>query len=396
MSRRALAVLVCGSLVISLSMGLRQVMGLFLAPVTIDLGLTREAFGFAVGVQNLVWGLAQPLAGLLADRHGARGVIAATAALYVAGLALASAGNDAFVLTAGLGVLVGLGQSGTGFAAVLGAVGRAAPRERRSVVLGIASAAGSIGMFTFVPATQALLGALTWRGALLVLAALALAMLPLALGVREEAPRAAAAAVPFGAMLRQAMCHPGYWLLNAGFAVCGFQLAFVATFLPSMLSDAALPPMTAAWVLAAIGLANIVGTYLCGLAGARFRKPSVLAAIYLARAAIMAAFLLIPLSVASALLFGAALGLLWAGTVPLSSGLVADIFGERHLGFLFGVVYVGHQLGSFFGAWIGGLIHDRTGSYDLVWIAAIVGGVIAALLHWPIDDRPAAQVAPAR
>jgi predicted MFS family arabinose efflux permease len=396
MSRTALVVLVCGSAVISISMGLRQVMGLFLTPITMDLGISREAFGFAVGLQSLMWGLTQPFAGLVADRHGARGVIAVTAMVYVAGLVLAGASSDALLLCTAIGVLAGIGQSGTGFAVVLGAVGRATPRESRSIVLGIASAAGSIGMFTFVPAAQALLGALDWRGALVVLAAVGLLMLPLALGVRDTAPRSHVAALPFAVVLRQAARSPSYWMLNAGFAACGFQLAFVATFLPSMLSDAALPPMTAAWVLATIGLANIVGTYLCGLLGARFRKPSVLAAIYVARAAIMAAFLLTPLSVASALLFGAALGLIWAGTVPLSSGLVADIFGERHMGFLFGVVYVGHQLGSFLGAWIGGRIHDQTGSYDAVWIAAIVLGLVAALLHWPIDDRPAAQVAAAR
>jgi MFS family permease len=395
MSRRALIVLVCGSLVISISMGLRQVMGLFLTPITMDLGISREAFGFAVGLQSLMWGLAQPLAGLIADRHGARGVIAVTGAIYVAGLALAAASSDALLLCVAIGGLAGIGQSGTGFAVVLGAIGRATSRENRSVVLGVASAAGSIGMFTFVPGAQALLGALDWRGALVALSSVGLVMLPAALGVRDTA-RGSVASVPFGVVLRQAARSPSYWMLNAGFAVCGFQLAFVATFLPSMLSDAALPPMTAAWVLATIGLSNIVGTYLCGLLGARFRKPSVLAWIYVARAAIMAAFLMVPLSVASTLLFGAALGLIWAGTVPLSSGLVADIFGERHMGFLFGVVYVGHQLGSFFGAWIGGRIHDHSGSYDAVWLAAIVGGLIAALLHWPIDDRPAVQVAAAR
>lgn len=390
MARRAWLVLGFGALAITLSMGLRQVFGLFLRPVTMDLELTRQAFGFAIGVQNLVWGLVQPAAGMAADRFGARRVVPLAGAVYVAGLVLAALGIGPLWLT--LGVLVGIGQSGTSYAVVLAAVGRAVPAERRSAALGLAAAAGSIGMFTLVPGTQGLIGWLDWRGALLTLAAVAILM-PLAGLCMPGGTAAAAAGEPatLGQAITTARRHVGYWMLNAGFAACGFQLAFIATYLPSLIADAGLGAGTGAMVLATIGLCNIVGTYLCGLLGGRLPKQKVLAGLYVARAVLIALFVLLPPSALTAILFGAAIGLIWTGTVPLTSGLVGDIFGQRHLGLLFGLVYVGHQLGAFAGAWVGGAVFDRTGSYQPVWIAAIVMGLVAAALHWPIRDAPAAM-----
>jgi predicted MFS family arabinose efflux permease len=392
-SRRFLVLLTCGSIVITLSMGVRQVFGLFLLPVTADLDISRQMFGLIVGLQNLLWGLSQPVAGLLADRFGTARVVAVGGMLYVSGLALASLSTEpaAFALT--VGVLIGLAQSGTAFAVVLGGIGRASPSHMRSLALGIASTAGSVGMFTLVPITQGLIATLNWQPALLVLAALAVLMPVLAIGLREEAAVAETAS-PEPGSARQALAiaarHPGFWMLNAGFAACGFQLAFLAIHLPSVLSDAGLGPSVGAAALALIGFSNIIGTYLCGVLGDWYRKKKVLALLYLARTALFVLFLSLPPSQASAMLFAVAIGLIWTGTVPLTNGLVGDIFGTRYLGMLFGIVYVGHQLGAFAGAWAGGFAFDQTGSYMLVWLGAIFMGVLAALLHWPIRDRPVA------
>jgi len=245
-------------------------------------------------------------------------------------------------------------------------------------------------MFTLVPLTEGLVSTIDWRGALIVLASLA-ALIPfLAIGLKENAPATALAAEPLDSqnILMIAVTQPGFWMLNAGFAACGFQLAFLATHLPSVLTSSGLTASSGAAALALIGFSNIVGTYLCGLLGARFRKNKVLACLYLARTTLFALFLALPTSQASAMLFAAAIGLIWTGTVPLTSGLVGDIFGTRHMGMLFGIVYLGHQFGAFAGAWAGGLSFDRTGSYNAVWSAAILMGVLAALLHWPIRDEP--------
>jgi predicted MFS family arabinose efflux permease len=390
MFRRFVVVLVCGSIVIALSMGMRQGFGLFLLPVTTDLGMSREVFGFIIGIQNLLWGLTQPIAGLLADKFGAGRVVVAGGVLYVAGLGLAalSTGAGTFGLT--VGVLIGLAQSGTAYAVVLGGVGRAAPPEWRSFALGIAATAGSVGMFALVPASQGLISMLEWRPALVVLAALAVLMPLLAVGLMEPPAMTTPArqSLPVREGLLTAVRHPGFWMLNAGFAACGFQLAFLATHLPSVLFDAGLGASAGAAALALIGLSNIIGTFLCGMLGGWYRKQKVLAVLYLARTAVFVLFLAMPSSHASAFIFALAIGLIWTGTVPLTSGLVGDIFGPRHLGLLFGIVYVGHQLGAFAGAWAGGFAFDRTGSYELVWVGAIAMGLVAALLHWPIRDEP--------
>jgi MFS family permease len=381
-------IVACAALIMTLSMGVRQVSGLFLGPVVFELGLSREAFGIAVALQNLVWGLTQPIAGLIADRYGARPVVIAGAVLYAAGMALAATAHDSVAFTLGLGVLCGLGQSGTAFAVILAVIGRAAPSENRSAALGIGSAAGSVGMFVLVPATGALIELLAWRNAMMLLAALLAVMLVLGLALGRERAGAVEQQASGSAAIRAAGADRDYWLLNLGFAVCGFQLAFIATYLPTILVDRGLGLGTGAAVLAAIGAFNIVGTYLAGLAGGRWLKKEVLAALYLARAIAIGVFLLVPLSTTSAIAFGAIMGLLWTGSVPLTSGLVADLWGRRNLGFLFAIVYVGHQVGAFAGAWVAGLAYERTGSFDLAWIAAIAGGVIAALIHLVLQERP--------
>jgi predicted MFS family arabinose efflux permease len=383
-----LTIVLCGSLVVALSMGVRQVSGLFLRPVALDLGLSREAFGISVALQNLVWGLTQPIAGLLADRYGARPVVLVCGLIYVAGLAVAAAATNGVMFVFGLGVLGGLGQSGTAFAVVLAVIGRAAPVARLSAALGLGSAASSIGMFVLVPVTSALLDFFDWRSTMLILSVGLAATAVLAWPLAERGPAPHAGGAPAGAAVGTAASDRDYWLLNLGFAVCGFQLAFIATYLPTILLDRGFDIATGAAVLAAIGACNILGTYLAGLAGGRWLKTRVLAALYLARAMVIAVFLLSPLSQLSAIAFGAMIGLLWTGTVPLTNGLVADLWGRRNLGFLFGIVYVGHQVGAFVGAWAAGLIFDRTGSFDLMWGAAIAAGLAAAICHLLLDETP--------
>lgn len=388
-ARRTSIMLVCGTLIITLSLGIRHAFGVFLRPVSIDLALTREAFGFAVALQNLLWGIVQPFTGMVADRFGAAPVLVIGGLTYVAGLLLAATSSNATDLYVSVGLLVGLGLSGTSYAVVLGAVGRAVSSEKRSVALGIATAGGSFGMFAIVPGSQLLLSHFGWIPALLILAVTAALMPLLALGfVANERRAIASTTLSLSQALAQARQHSGYWLLNAGFFVCGFQTVFIATHLPAFLADQLISPLIAASALALIGFFNIIGTYLWGWYGGKYRKKYLLSALYLARALVIALFALLPVSSASALLFGAAVGLLWLGTVPLTSGLVAQIFGLRYLATLVGIVFLSHQLGSFLGGWLGGYVFDVTGSYDLVWLASILLGVAAAILHWPIADAP--------
>ena len=320
-------------------------------------------------------GLTQPVAGFLADRHGARPVVIVGGILYAVGMAVAALAPSGLVFTLGLGVLCGLGQSGTAFAVVLAVIGRVAPNESRSMALGVGSAAGSVGMFVLVPLSGALVELIAWRSAMLILAALLAATIPLGLALGRE--REAAVASPGTASGSMAIQAAGgdrdYWLINLGFAVCGFQLAFIATYLPTIIVDRGLPLTTGPRFSPQPAPSYIVGTYLAGVAGGRWRKKEFRRPLSVARSAI-AGFLLIPLSTLSAIAFGAVIGLLWTGSVPLTSGLVADLWGRRDLGFLFAVVYVGHQVGAFAGAWSAGLAYERTGSFDLAWLAAIAGG----------------------
>lgn len=381
-------VVACGAFIVTLAMGVRQSFGLFLQPVGQGLGIGRDAFGFAIAVQNLLWGLAQPFVGALADRYGAGRITAAGALLYAGGLALASAAASTLDVQISLGLMVGVALSATTFVTVLGAVGRVVPPARRSLAFGLTTAGGSLGQFLVVPGAQGLILELGWRSALQVLAAAVAVMLVLGIGIAGR-PAAQPGPEPeqgLGAALREAAGHGGYRLLNAGFFVCGFHLAFIGTHLPAFLTDRGLDPRIGAVCLALIGLFNIAGSYLFGVFGGRWRKKYLLSGIYTARALTIALFLAFPLSPMTAMLFAAVMGFLWLGTVPLTSGLLGQIFGVRYLSTLYGIVFLSHQIGSFFGAWMAGVIFDRTGSYDLIWWTSIGLGLFAGLVHLPIRD----------
>jgi MFS family permease len=386
--------LACGALILLLGMGMRNTFGLFLQPMSLDLQLPREVFSLAIAIQMIVWGVSQPIFGGLADRYGAARIAVLGGLFYAVGLLVMSNASGPWALQGGLGVLVGLGVSAAGFAVVLGPIGRAFPPEKRSMALGIASAGGSSGQLLLAPIGGALIDGLGWAMALLALAAIAALIIPLALGVRGKAVADSASANSLSEALSEASRHSGYWLLCGGFFVCGFHVAFIATHLPPFLSDHDLPPMLAATAIAMIGLFNIFGSIASGWLGGKFRQKHVLSYFYLARAIIIAGFLIFPVTQTSVLIFAALIGFLWLGTVPLTSGLVARIFGPRYLGALFGIVFFSHQIGGFLGAWLGGYIFDLTGSYDQVWLIAIALGVLAAILHWPIADNPISRRTP--
>ena len=385
--------LVCGSIIMLISLGVRHTFGLFLQPITMDQGWGRETFAFAIAVQNLVWGVSQPFAGMLADRFGAKAVVAIGSLLYALGLYVMSiAGGQAmFVLSAG--ILIGIGLSGTTFPVIFGAISRLVSPENRSLAMGITMAVGSFGQFAMLPLTLGLIVFLDWQGSLVVLSALALTMLPLAFGIRfAEAPTTNAAEnVGFGTALRDALCERDFWLLSLGFFACGFQVVFIAVHLPAFLADEGTGSGVATTALALIGLVNIAGTYYAGLWGGTRSKPHLLVWIYFARAAAIAAFVLLPVSSAAAYAFGAVMGLLWLSTVPLTNGIVATIFGVRHMSMLGGVVFLAHQLGSFVGGWLGGWLYDHTGSYDIAWGISIALSIVAALLNFPISERNRAE-----
>ncbi len=382
--------------IVTIAMGVRQAFGLFLPDMSTDLSIGRSSFGLSLALQNLLFGLAQPFVGALADRHGAGRVVAGGTLLYAAGLIAASFAGSAIGLHLSFGLMVGMALSATTFVVVLGAVGQVVTPERRSMAFGIVTAGGSLGQFLVVPAGQLLIGELGWRVALVALAGLIAVMLALAVGVSGKPQAAGSQAGGDGQTLRQALGeaagHRGFWLLNAGFFVCGFHVAFIATHFPAYLTDKGLGLAIGANALALVGLFNIFGSYLFGVWGGKWSKKGLLAALYAARGVVMIAFLAVPLTPVSALLFAAAMGFLWLGTVPLTSGLVGQIFGMRYLSTLYGIVFLGHQLGSFCGAWIAGLMFDWTGSYDSIWVASVALGFIAALVHLPISERPVARL----
>ncbi|OWJ67916.1 MFS transporter [Inquilinus limosus] len=395
-------VILAGALIMSAAMGARQTFGLFIGPFSFDRGLPVTLTAFAIALHNLVWGFTQPFAGAAADRWGSPPVVAFGAVCFASGLVLTAFASSGVLLVVGLGLLVGIGISCTTFGVVLTALGRAAPPEKRSMAMGLASAGGSLGQVALVPVAQWITNASGTAMSLLVLAACLLAVAPLGLFL-DRGGRAGASAVqqaepamPLRQAVAQALGHRGYRLLTLGFFTCGFQLAFIGTHLPNYLLLCHMPVGLGATALALVGLFNMAGSWACGWLGGRYRQQQVLGWLYLIRGAAIAAFFLAPKSEASVVAFAAVMGLTWLGTVPLTSGLVAKVFGVRHLGTLFGVCFLSHQIGSFLGAWAGGYVFDVTGSYSLVWIATAIAGLVAALLHFPIDDTPATVAAPAR
>ena len=390
--RTPLLVIVAGCLIAGLGFGARSSLGLFLEPMTAARGLTRETYGLALALQNLFWGLGLPLAGMLADRHGASRVIVAGAVVYAVGLygmGEVATGPGLYLFA---GVLTGLGIAFSAFSLALAAMVRVVGPERRTFVLGLGTAAGSAGQVVFSPLAQGFIESFGWAQALATLALMMLAMIPLAWALPRADPAAAGgrgdrAVVEqtLGAALGEAATHRGFVLLTLGFFVCGFHVAFITVHFPAYVSDLGLDPSVGAWSLSLIGLANIAGSFGAGWLGQRVAKRHGLAAIYLARSVAILALLAAPKTAATIYAFATVMGVLWLSTVPLTTGLVAQVFGVRYLATLFGLVFLGHQLGSFLGVWLGGALYERTGSYDGMWWAGVV---LAAIAHLPIDERP--------
>jgi MFS family permease len=381
--------LLCGGIILTLSMGTRQGFGLFLKPMTLDHGWSRETFAFALALQNLLWGASQPFVGMIADRMGAGRVLVAGALLYAGGLALMAMSDTGLQFSLASGVVLGLAQGCTTFSIVFGVIGRAFPPEKRSMALGISSAAGSFGQFAMVPYSQTLITHLGWFNALLTLAVTILLIAPLASALVEPRSRGAggAPAQGIGDAVREAFTHKSFLLLTAGYFVCGFQLAFITVHFPAYLVDRGLSANVGMFALATVGLFNIVGSYAAGALGAKYTKKFLLSSIYLSRSVVIALFIFLPLSETSVYLFSAAIGLLWLSTVPLTNGVVAGIFGVTYMSMLSGFVFLSHQIGSFTGVWLGGYLFDHTGSYRLVWLISITLGIFAAIVNLPIQER---------
>ena len=387
-------VLLCGGAIVTLSMGIRHGFGLWLQPITQEMGWTRESFALALAVQNLSWGVIGIFTGMLADRFGATKVLIAGALLYALGLAGMAWAPTTLMFTLTAGLLIGMAQTGTTYAVIYGVIGRQIPAEKRSWAMGVAAAAGSFGQFFMVPVEGQLIASLGWHNALVVCAVLVLIIIPMALALREpnfhDLKKASAGShqQTIAQAVAEAFKNPSFLLLTAGYFVCGFQVMFIGVHMPSYLKDANLPPHVASISLALIGLFNIFGTYLAGSLGQKLPKRYLLSAIYFIRAVAIVVFLLAPLSPWSVYAFAAVMGFLWLSTVPLTNGAIAHIFGVQHLSMLSGFVFFSHQIGSFLGIWLGGYLYDHTGSYDAVWYLAIALGVFAGLVNLPVKETP--------
>nr|AGC71529.1 putative membrane protein [uncultured bacterium A1Q1_fos_550] len=384
-------VLVCGAAVVTLSMGTRHAFGLWLQPVTQAQGWTRETFALAIAIQNLTWGLAGIFSGMAADRFGAFRVVIAGGLLYALGLVGMAYSTTGLMFGITAGLMLGTAQAGTTYAVIYGVIGRNVSAERRSWAMGVAAAAGSFGQFLMVPTSGLLISSIGWQQALVALAGMSLFIIPLAWGLRE--PGFADGGVVHRDQtilqaLREAFKYPSFQLLMAGYFVCGFQVVFIGVHMPSYLKDKGLSPQVASYALALIGLFNVFGTYAAGALGQKFAKRKILAFIYLARSVAIVTFLLAPLTPASVYIFSSVMGLLWLSTVPPTNAAIAGIFGVAHLSMLGGFVFFSHQIGSFMGVWLGGLLYDRTGSYDIVWYIAIALGLFAALVNLPVNESP--------
>jgi MFS family permease len=395
--RSPTVIVVAGCLIAIITFGVRATFGLFTAPLSDLRGWERESFALAIAVQNLVWGLGQPFAGAVADRYGAGRVLAAGGLVYAAGVALMAFSTSPGALTLTGGMLVGLGVAGGSFTIVIAAFARLVEPARRSWAMGLATAAGSMGQFLFAPLAQGFIDAYGLETALILLSCTVLLVPLLAralTGHGDYADEAGGERLSARGALRAAVAHPSFLLLTSGFFVCGFHIAFITTHLPPYLTDQGLSKGLAAWSLSLIGLFNVIGAYSSGILGGQHPKRLLLSGIYLGRGLAFAIFLLIPTTTGSVLVFSALIGLLWLSTVPLTSGLIAVMFGTRHIGMLFGVVFLSHQIGAFIGALLGGSIYETTGSYDAMWVICIALSIAAALVHLPIRERSAASVAP--
>jgi MFS family permease len=389
-------VLICGAMIVTLSMGIRHGFGLWLQPVTMERGWSRETFALAIAIQNLSWGIAGPFAGALADRFGAFRVLIVGALFYASGLILMGLSTSALGFMGSAGLLLGMAQSGTTYAVVYGVIGRNVAANKRSWAMGVTAAAGSFGQFLMVPVENGLINGVGWQNALFILGLAALVIVPLAFGLKE--PAVAALKGPQQSMkaaVSEAFSHPSFLLLMAGYFVCGFQVVFIGVHMPSYLKDNGLTPNVATTALALIGLFNVIGTYAAGSLGERLPKKYILSAIYALRAVAITVFLNVPLTPWSVYIFAAVMGTLWLSTVPPTNALVAQIFGVKYLSMLGGFVFLSHQIGSFLGAWLGGRLYNMTGSYDVVWWLAVALGVFAALINLPVNERAIVRAQPA-
>jgi predicted MFS family arabinose efflux permease len=401
-NRRAMILLlVLSGLIISICMGLRQSLGLFMRPMTLDAGVSAATFGFAIALQNIVWGLSQPFVGALADRHGPRPILISTAIVYALGMLLMVFAPTTLGLNAA-GFMLGIGTAGTAFGVLMGVVARATPPEKQSQTVGLVAASGSLGTMVLAPVGQSLINGLGWQTAMVTFAVIACSMAIFAWPIRslaivlnadpsQDVPGTNAKSQSLGDALRDAIGHRGYLFMTLAFFACGFQLVFITTHLPAYLQLCGIAPGVSATALGLIGLFNTFGTYGFGLLGARYSQKHLLALIYLLRTLFIIAFLLMPISATTTLIFAAAMGMLWLGVSPLVTGIIGRVFGLAHFGTLYGVVFLSHQVGSFFGAWMGGLVFAQWGSYNVAWGALIAIGLLAFTLQWFMDERPPAK-----
>ena len=387
----ALIVIIAGCLISNVGFGIRSSFGLFLEPMTVARDWSRETFALAMALQNLLWGAALPFAGAMADRVGPVRVIILGALMYCAGVYGMSIAESSFALHLTGGILTGTGVAFSAFSIALAAMARVVGADKRSMILGLGTAAGSLGQVIFSPISQGFINFYGWQTALLILAATTLLMIPLATMLPGE-PAAAKGEQSIGEALGEAFSHRGYVLLTSGFFVCGFHVAFITVHFPAYVRDLGLNPAVGAYAIALIGLMNIIGSFVSGIAGQKFSKKFGLSFIYFARTICIALLLISPKNELTIYLFAGAMGILWLSTVPLTTGIVAQVFGVRYMATLFGVVFFSHQVGSFLGVWLGGRLYDQTGSYDGMWLAGIVAGLLAAIIHLPINEKPLARL----
>lgn len=392
-------IIISGSLIAMLTFGPRSAMGFFQLPMLADTGWDRSTFALAMALQNLCWGLGQPLFGALADKYGTARILTLCGLLYAGGLLMMANAGAPLWLHIGGGVLIGLAIAAGSFGVVLSAFARNVTPEQRSLAFGIGTAAGSAGMFLFAPLSQALISSFGWSDSLVYMGALMLIVPLLAYPLRGNANSGTQGQSQFkqsvGDALKEAFAHKSYLLLTSGFFVCGFQVAFITAHFPAYLGDIGIDARYAVISMALIGFFNIIGSLASGVIGQRFSKPYFLALIYIARSVAVTLFLLLPQSPTSVVVFAIVMGLLWLSTVPPTNALVAIMFGTRHLGLLGGLVFLSHQIGSFLGVWMGGYLYDRLGSYDSVWWFGVALGIFAAIVHWPIRERPVERAVPA-